>query len=295
MYRLIAALLSSCVLALSTAASTARADEAERVEWQPHWRKVGPIELVATGVLAAGAIGTVLFVDQRSSGGYGGVLFDAPLRDVLRTETRSGRDRARAIGDFGYRAMLLFPIVDFGVSWAIHGNDEVALQMLAIDAEVIAFAGFIGILTDHAVGRARPSVEPCNSDHDYERFCNAEDRFGSFLSGHTIMATAGAAVTCAHHMNLPLYGGGAGDIAACATASALALTTGIARIINDRHWATDVTAALLIGGVAGYLWPVWFHYRSRPAEGATAREGGRLLLLPALAPGQLGASASGNF
>jgi membrane-associated phospholipid phosphatase len=176
------------------------------------------------------------------------------------------------------------------VSWAIHGNDEVALQMLGIHFEVVAVAGFVGILTDHAIGRARPSVEPCNEDPNYERFCNEQDQFGSFLSGHTIMATASAAVTCAHHMNLPLYGGGAGDIAACAAASAFALTTGIARVINDRHWATDVTAALLIGGAAGYLWPDWYHYRSRSDS-----DGARLMLLPALEPGGIGASVFGTM
>lgn len=278
-----------------TAASSARAEqgvevEAE-VEWQPHWRKVHPIGLAASGVLAASAIGLVLFVDQHSSGAHGGILFDDGLRDALRAETRAGRDRARTVGDIGYRTMLVFPLLDVGLSWAIHGNDEVALQMLAIDFEVIAFAGFVGILTDHAIGRARPSVEPCDEDPDYEKFCNEKDQFGSFLSGHTIMATAHAAVTCAHHMNLPLYGGGAGDIAACAAASAFALTTGIARVINDRHWATDVTAALLIGGAAGYLWPVWFHYRGRPAT----EDGARMLLLPQLEPGRLGATLYGTM
>ena len=288
------------MLLTASSASVVRADDGfgdldSEVVWRPYWHKVGPVELVATGVFAATAIGTVLFVDQRSSGGYGGVLFDDALRDALRAETRAGRDRARTVGDLGYRTMLLFPLLDFGVSWAIHGNDEVALQMLAIDAEVISFAGLIGILTDHAVGRARPSVRPCDADHDYEKFCNESDQFGSFLSGHTIMATASAAVTCAHHMNLPLYGGGAGDIAACAAASAFALTTGIARVINDRHWATDVTAALLIGGAAGYLWPAWYHYRKRKLPGTPDTDGARLFLLPALAPGQVGAGAFGTF
>jgi hypothetical protein len=276
--------------ALLAGTSRAHADQAETVEWQPEWHKLGAVELVTSSVLAATAIGLVLFVDQRSSGGYGGILFDDGLRDVLRAETRSGRDRARLIGDIGYRSMLVYPLVDIGVSWAIHGNDEVALQMLGIHFEVVAVAGFVGILTDHAIGRARPSVEPCNEDPNYERFCNEKDQFGSFLSGHTIMATASAAVTCAHHMNLPLYGGGAGDIAACAAASAFALTTGIARVINDRHWATDVTAALLIGGAAGYLWPDWYHYRSRSDS-----DGARLMLLPSLEPGGIGANLFGTM
>ena len=279
-------------IALLAHASAAHAEPAETVAWQPEWHKVGALELVASSVLAATAIGLVLFVDQHSTGAHGGILFDDGLRSALRADTRSGRDRARLIGDIGYRTMLVFPLIDLGVSWAIHGDDEVAMQMLGIDFEVIAFAGFVGILTDHAVGRARPSVEPCDDDQEYEKFCNAADQFGSFLSGHTIMATAHAAVTCAHHFNLPLYGGGAGDVAACAAASAFALTTGIARVINDRHWATDVTAALLLGGAAGYLWPAWYHYRNRDADDDG---GARLMLLPALEPGRIGAHVFGTM
>jgi membrane-associated phospholipid phosphatase len=274
------------------APAAARAQQADEVAWQPHWRKVHPLGLAAAGVFSAAAIGTVLLVDQRSSGARGGVLFDGGVRDALRADTRSGRDRARLIGDLGYRTMLVFPLLDVGLSWAIHGNDEVALQMLGMDFEVIAFAGFVGILTDHAIGRARPSVGPCDEDHDYERFCNESDQFGSFLSGHTIMATAHAAVTCAHHVNLPLYGGGAGDVAACAAASAFALTTGIARIVNDRHWATDVTTAWLLGGAIGYLWPVWYHYRDAPRPGGA--DGARLFLLPAL-DGRIGAHVFGTL
>jgi len=284
----IALVLATAVLA---SAASVHADQAETVAWQPEWHKLGALELVTSSVLAATAVGLVLFVDQHSSGAHGGILFDDGLRNALRADTRSGRDRARLIGDIGYRSMLVFPLVDLGVTWAIHGNDEVALQMLGIHFEVVAVAGFVGILTDHAIGRARPSVEPCDDDPNYEKFCNASDQFGSFLSGHTIMATASAAVTCAHHMNLPLYGGGAGDIAACAAASAFALTTGIARVINDRHWATDVTAALLIGGAAGYLWPDWYHYR----RGADRDDGARVMLLPALEPGRVGANLFGTM
>jgi len=273
-------LLVLCVLGLGWTGA-AHAQQAPSVAWQPQWKKVDAVEYVATGVFALSAVGLSLFVDQRSSGGEGGVLFDGSLRALVRARSRAGRDRARIVGDLGYRTMLAYPLVDLGVTWAVHGDSEVALQMLSIDLEVISFAGLVGMVTNHAVGRARPSHGECRRDPGYERFCNTSDQFASFLSGHTIMATVGAAVTCAHHLNLPLYGGGAGDIAACAAASGLALTTGIARMVNDRHWATDVTAALAIGTAAGYLWPVWYHYRRGP-ESEVAAHDRWLLALPTL-------------
>jgi membrane-associated phospholipid phosphatase len=188
--------------------------------------------------------------------------------------------------------MLYFPFVDAGLAAVIHSDARVAWQMVAMDAEVMAFAGFVGVATDHFVGRARPSEPRCRRDPHYERFCNQPDEFSSFLSGHSVIAAAGAGLTCAHHLNIPLYGGGAGDIAACVTAATLALATGIGRIVNDRHWATDVSLGLLIGGVAGYGWPTWFHYRIRNL----ASDGDvHVTVLPVIAPGTVSGTVMGTF
>jgi membrane-associated phospholipid phosphatase len=236
------------------------------------------------------AIGIGFFVDPQTSGGKTGLLFDDAFRDVLRADSRSGRDAARLVGDTGYRTMALFPLVDVALAWAIHGNSEVALQMLSIDLEAFAVAGFIGVATDHFIGRGRPSVTPCSRDDKYERFCGEKDAFSSFLSGHSVIAAAGAGVTCAHHLSMPLYGGGAGDIAACAVASALALTTGVARMVNDRHWATDVTTAWITGAAVGYLWPRLFHYRSRREPA-----GFSFNVIPSIGPGTYVGTAIGKF
>jgi membrane-associated phospholipid phosphatase len=276
----------------SFAATHAHAQQAERVEWQPQWLKVQPVEYVATGALAVRTLAIALFVDPQDSGGSGGFLYDNAIRDALRLHTRSGRDTARVVGDLGYRTMLIFPFVDAGLNWVIHQNSEVAWQMFAMDAEIPSFAGFVGFVTDHFIGRARPSVPNCHQDPSYERFCNESDQYSSFVSGHSVIAAAGAGVTCAHHLSLPLYGGGAGDIAACAAASAVALTTGIARIANDRHWATDVTVAWLVGGFAGYGWLKWFHYRPVSAD---AKNSLHLTVLPMFAPGYISGTAVGMF
>lgn len=264
---------------------------AETVSWQPEWRKVQPFEYASTAVLSASAIGVAFLVDPRDSGHYGGVSFDGSVRKLLRAETRSGRDTARSIGDFGYQTMGLFPFIDALLSWAVHRNGEVAWQMIAMDLEAMAVAGFVGIMTDHFIGRARPSTAPCHENPDYEKFCNKQDEFSSFLSGHSVIAAAGAGVTCAHHLSLPLYGGGAADIAACAVTSALALTTGLARIVNDRHWATDVTAAWIAGAAIGYIWPRYFHYR----RGDDDKDAVSFSVYPSIGPGQYSGTLAGAF
>jgi membrane-associated phospholipid phosphatase len=288
--------IGSVIGALTLAAQppTAFAQEPDahenRVVWQPHWRKVHPIEYGATLAFGLGAIGISFFVDPRASGGHGGVLFDNAFRDLLRADSRSGRDAARVVGDWGYRTMALFPFVDVAITWAVHGNSEVALQMVSMDAEALAVAGFIGIATDHFIGRARPSVEPCSHNDNYEQFCGNKDQFSSFLSGHSVIAAAGAGVTCAHHLSLPLYGGGAGDIAACAASTAFAVTTGIARMVNDRHWATDVTTAWIAGAAVGYVWPRLFHYRSKSDPAAVS-----FSVFPSVTPGAYAGTVAGLF
>jgi membrane-associated phospholipid phosphatase len=279
-------------------AIAANAGAAPEVEWHAHWPKVGAAEyaLTATALLGSGAI--FLFVDTPTDGYGKGLLYDRAVREQLVASDRSGRDLARTVGDFGYRSLLVFPFADAAITaWAVHGNTEVAWQMFSISAEAMALAGFAGIATDHLIGRARPSHQPCQQDPEYERFCNESDAFSSFISGHTAVATAGAAVTCAHHLNMPLYGGGAADVGACVGASALAVTTGVARLVNDRHWATDVTFAWGIGAVSGFVLPSLLHYRSprgaveQPDDDAALRFG----FAPLVSRDELGVSFYGLY
>jgi membrane-associated phospholipid phosphatase len=281
---------------LATASSeSANAPNESGVAWKRHWPKVHLVEYVVTGALVVGALALTFGVDPQTHGGQGGVLYDNGVRSLLRAETRSGRDAARIVGDMGYRVLLLYPFLDLLITpLAVHGNPEVAWQMLAMDAEVMAIAGFVGIFTDHVFGRARPSQRECAQDSHYERFCNGEDQFGSFLSGHSAIAAAGAGLTCAHHLNMPLYGGGAADVIACAAAATIAVTTGVARIVNDRHWATDVTAGLLIGGLAGYGIPALFHYRSAP-ESQLARDRLRMQFVPTISTDRVTGTLLGSY
>jgi len=269
--------------------NAALAHDTQQVEWQPHWRKVQPFEYVVSAALGLGSLGITLFVESPQSGHYGGILFDDAARDVFRGHSRAARNTALTVADWGYRSMLVFPFLDVAITWAIHRNTEVAWQMLAIDLEALSVAGFLGLVTTHFVRRARPSVEPCTTDPMYEAYCH-RGSYSSFMSGHSVTAAVGAGVTCAHHLSMPLYGGGAGDIAACAATSLVALTTGISRLVNDRHWATDVVTAWMVGAAVGFVWPRLFHYRSRDKP-----DGVTYLVLPSFSPGAYSAAMIGAF
>src|SRR5260370_757190 len=56
------------------------------------------------------------------------------------------------------------------------------------------------------------------------------------------------------------YGGGAADLAPCLGMIGVSLGTGVARIMGDRHWASDVLAGWTVGALSGYVLPSVLHY-----------------------------------
>jgi membrane-associated phospholipid phosphatase len=127
---------------------------------------------------------------------------------------------------------------------------------------VMATVGFLTRATQFAAGRSRPALPECERDPEYSKVCSPAypGRTASFLSGHTSLPFALAAVDCSHHMALGLYGSRPADLAACGILFAGASTTGMLRIVADQHWATDVAAGALLGTGLGYAIPWGLHY-----------------------------------
>ncbi|MET0384347.1 MAG: phosphatase PAP2 family protein [Polyangiales bacterium] len=252
--------------------------------WQPQFQPVQPFEYVLTTALGVGTLAIALFAEPRH-GSYGGVLFDGAVRDALLIHDPSAATTVRTIGDLGYFGMMALPFVDVGLTWALHGDSRLAWQMFAIDAGALAWAGFSAVAVEYLVGRMRPNAPVCE---DGQR-CGGPGTYKSFFSGHVAMATAGAAVTCAHHLNVDLYGAVADPIV-CATSAAIALTTGFARIATDKHWTSDVLVGWIVGSLAGYVWPRLFHYRTAPAA-----DGVKLAIMPLIAPHEAQALVIGRY
>jgi membrane-associated phospholipid phosphatase len=289
--------------ALFTSSASLEAQQAERVAWSPEWRSFQWWNYAGTAAVLGAAIGIGIGTDFQSDGHYGGVLFDEPFRDAFMLRSRRGRDAAKAIGDRLYHGSLIYPhLVDaLLVAGVAHGQWEVAAQIFLINAEAQSLAALVSLATEHFIGRARPSTAACEADPEFERFCDGSDEYGSFISGHTAMAMTAAGLTCAHHQKLPLYGGGAPDVVACGVGITLASTTGVLRMINDRHWATDVIAGAAVGTLAGYVVPLALHYGfgDGPLAGKLDTEVGglhlRQLVLPHASREELGLTWLGAF
>jgi len=274
------------------------AETAAEVEWDPAWRRFSWWNAGFTAAFGGAGATIALGVPFSEEGYRGGVLLDEPTRDVMVLPTRRQRDIAGIIGDGAFQFALVYPyVVDtVAVTWIGNGAPDVAWQMALINLQSQAFALLLGMTAAHFVGRARPSVEDCERDAGYERFCGDEDQYASFMSGHTATVATAAGLACAHNSKLPLYGDSGFGLVECIAGIVAATGTGIARIMADRHWLSDVTSGMSIGVLSGYVLPMLLHYgwseSGPPLHGLLDSRDGRLqsALVPLAGPSQLGLS-----
>ena len=251
-------------------------------------------DYVAAGSLLAGVGLSLAFVPQRHDGWTsGGVLMDDGIRDAIALPTREGRDRAVSISDATYYGSIVSPVLIHPTIAAARGRTEAAWQMTVINAESFALTGMVSVLTQRLVARTRPFAQECAKDSKYDVECgDSSVKSQSFLSGHTAMAFTGAGLTCAHTRRLALYGQPF-DTLACVAGLAVATTTGVTRMMADKHYATDVLAGAAVGIASGFVWPTLAHGRAAP-EGATSKKStGRVMVAPTFGGSSVGLSAIG--
>jgi membrane-associated phospholipid phosphatase len=231
------------VAALSIApafAAGARERESLSDGWPAGYERVSPAEGIVAQALKAPA----------NARWTGGILFDDGVRDALRASSAQARANAGTASDIGYVGLAFYPvIVDAGlVAWLGKAKPDAAVQLALIDIEAMALTGLTTALVQRTAGRARPFTRNCASD---PRDCGsgANDRNTAFVSGHASVAFTGAATLCMQHSRLSLYG--AADEAVCPIALAIASTTGVLRIVADKHYASDVLAGAAIGAAVG--------------------------------------------
>lgn len=234
-----------------------------RLVWRDEWPRFRTIEY---GVSIALAIeyGLIEFrARQPSEANFTGPwLFDRAVRNSLRLETREGREKISAISD-------IFPLATQGLALfdAIvvplvtdRWNFDVMWQMTMMNVLAMSAVGVFNRTGHRYFARERPDATECRKDPEYKENCNAGGKFASFPGGHASGAFLGAGMICAHHAYLPLYGGGAPDVIACAVPVTASVATGVMRIMADRHYTTDVIVGSAGGFAGGFLLPTLLHY-----------------------------------
>jgi hypothetical protein len=226
----------------------------------------------------------------------GPVLFDGAARSLFRVEDPETANRIASSSDYLWYGTQYFSFFDGIVTPLLFddGNFEVAWQLSMINWQGIGLSFFMTRLMHLAVGRARPSQYGCSDAPDAEFKCSSAGP--SFISGHTSMSAVGAGMACMHHQYLPLYGGGAPDIAICAVMGASVLAVGSMRLMSDRHWASDVIAGLVVGGGIGVGLPWLLHYsKTGPEPLGAGFLPPTMAIVPTLNDGQPGLAAIGLF
>jgi membrane-associated phospholipid phosphatase len=233
--------------------------------WQEEWETYRLSEGIATGVLISGSATLHYGVSSPSEPNWsGGVLFDDAVEGAIGAEDPAVVDRWATTSDILSYGLLGYPIfVDaLGVSAAARRNPRTALQIQAVGLQSYAASSLLTVGIKKLVARRRPYAVGCPSGEGSGggAECQKESRFMSFPSGHTSTAFTGAGFICAIHESLDLYGGGIADRLPCWGAIGAATTSGLARIVSNNHYATDVLAGAAIGVFSGYLLPKILHF-----------------------------------
>jgi membrane-associated phospholipid phosphatase len=163
-------------------------------------------------------------------------FLDKPIRDAAQ------RSRSSSADDF-FRNIEKFGTKQYGLP-VLAGFYAVGLVADDYNAKTVALDGFsasvIGSLTTSVfkgiAGRARPNSGL--GPHHWNLFGGDQ----SFPSGHATGAFAFASVIAGHY-DSPWV---------ATTAYTIASLVGVARIEQDAHWASDVVAGGLIGGLIGH-------------------------------------------
>jgi hypothetical protein len=261
-----------------------------RLVWR--WPRFRTAEYYATGIAGLVAAGS-LVIPQSPGRWRGGILVDEDVRDGIGLGSYRAQRGARDASDVLIAALIAYPVLVDGVivTYGAYESADVAEQMLLIDAEVLAITAAMQTLIAGLASRERPYGRNCGDGLPEEsRDCRQRSRHRSFYSGHSSIAFAAAGLSCSHHVQLELYGGGAADAAACGGALVAAAATGALRVIGDVHYVSDVAIGAAWGSLTGFGLPWLLHYRTSRAP-KRRPTGFRLQLVPV----GIGAGVGGAF
>lgn len=262
------------------------------VRWNPAWRRFELGNYIGTGILLAATLGS-LAIPPAEDRWLGKNTFDVSARHALRPSTRSGQLAARDASDIMLLLSTNLLLIDtLIVAWWGHDAGDVAWEMAMISVEALAFNNAINGLVSALSSRQRPYGDRCVGTSATELLdCRTSKRYRSFFSGHASTAFTVAGVTCMHHAHLPLYGGGAPDVVACASAYGVAAGTALLRVVGDQHWTSDVLVGSAWGTFSGLFIPWALHYRT----GNLPDDGGGDMVSIRLMPTPTGGLVTGAF
>lgn len=252
---------------------------ARRLEWR--WPEFRPYQIGLIIGQVVAAVGSVAIPGAERMNARNG--FDDAARDALRIKIPEGGRYARDASDIGLVLLVNQLFVDnLIVTWWFHDKGSTAWQMTLVDAQTVSFSAAVNSVIAGAAGRERPySRGYCNGVPEAESTdCLGNNRYRSFFSGHATAAFTLASLTCVHHAELPLYGGGPAEAVPCVTSVAVASAVSILRVAADQHYVTDVLTGAAFGTLSGVTIPYAFHFAFEPTDDRGALQKPPISVLP---------------
>lgn len=236
-----------------------------RLQWKNEWPRFRTIEYgVTVNLLVELAFIEFRLAQPKEANFRGGILFDNAVRDGIRLRKRGDREAVGDVSDifplaFQAQALLLDGLIVpiFTDRW----NFDVSWQMTWMNLMSMGAVGVFNRTGHRVAARERPDAAECRKNPEYSKHCGGGS-YASFPGGHASGAFLGAGMSCAHHVNLPLFGGGVPDAIACVVPLMGATATGVMRLMADRHYVSDVIAGSAAGLLGGWLMPTLLHYGS---------------------------------
>lgn len=288
-------------------ASCASADltvsEEDSVSFEPHWKPWWPRFHWVEGVVAIGAeaLAITIYVTEpsREARWLDPAPLDEEIREAWRLHSYEDRDAVVLASDVLFVTLLAWPVVVDALLLAglVRGDTDTMVQMLLIDAEVLAVAHLIHWMTTRLVGRVRPIHRECVPlDSCADRGVGP---VASFVSGHSMLAYAAAGLICTHHLFHPwMTGSYEGAALMCGSSLMMATITSAMRVMVDLHWASDVGIGAVLGSTVGWVLPLALHYAwPRPRSDASSRESSPfgIAIRPGAGPEPTGITVFGTF
>jgi membrane-associated phospholipid phosphatase len=291
------AVLLAALFVVPFAPRVARAAPESSGLWRPEWRRAATWEYFATGAALAGGFYFRFLGPQADVNWRGGILFDDEILDHVAIQDLDDRNAMALAGDIVFLGSMAYRAVDSLVlPLTVHGDPDLALQMTMTDLEAFGTVAISVWGSQVFVVRERPIVPRRCGDPAVAAEIGACDpessnRGRSFIAGHVATVFAATGVTCLHHAHMPLYGGGAGDVIACATMVGGTAFVAANRVMIESHYPTDVIFGLALGAGAGWLVPLALHY----GFGGDSRSETTLKVIPWFAEERSGLMLVGVF
>jgi len=258
-----------------------------KLAWPRQELPVNGWDGVAAGALGAATIAVQFGVPSPSAPKWSSTGFDDWVRGWLRIPGEDGRNAAALTSDFFVFTLAAAPFINafFVAGWE-HERMDVAWKLAALDAETLLTVTFVTLSLQKLTARERPFVKECQVNPSLSE-CSNSAKYASFPSGHTSLVFAAVALECFHHGFLDTSHTGWGG-AVCPITIVVATGTAVLRVAADRHWATDVITAAILGGGLGYAIPALHIAFASNKESTT-------VITPAVSPSYMGLSIAGRF